>query len=268
MSTIRPERSLLFVPGDRPERFDKAAHAGADRVIVDLEDAVLPQRKDEARELVGAWHGVAEGVVRINAFGTPWFDADVDMVRAAGAGAVMLPKSESAEVLDLLHERLGVEVGIYPLVETVAGAMAMPSLASAPGVRRLVFGSVDFALDSGIQDENSWRPVQTQMVLVSRHAGILPPVDGVVLDWRDQDAVRQSTEQSRRMGFGARLCIHPQQVAAVNVGMMPTPAEMDWARRVVEATRNSPSGAVVVDGKMVDEPIKRIAMRWLGLEQG
>jgi len=256
-------RTMLFVPGDRPERFDKAVQTGADRVVIDLEDAVLPSGKIEAREAARAWGGVTESVVRINASGTPWFQADLGMVLEAGARGVMVPKAESIDVLELVCRSLGSGIEIYPLIETVAGVAEMRALASIPGVTRLVFGSADFALDSGIQDETGWRPVQTEMVLASRLAGLLPPIDGVILNWDDEAALRRKAEQSRRFGFGGRLCIHPKQIAPINEGMLPTQAELDWARRVVEAFADQDSGAVVVDGKMVDEPLRNLARRWL-----
>ncbi len=256
-------RSMLFVPGDRPERFDKAVQTGADRVVVDLEDAVLPAAKDEARRMVGEWEGTRHSVVRINAYGTPWFEQDVAMLKAAGAQAVMLPKAEALQPLERLREVLGEGVAIFPLVETVAGVPQMRALAGFPGVARLVFGSVDFALDSGIQDEAAWRPVQVEMVMASRLAGIEPPIDGTLLSWDDADFVQQCAAQSRRLGFGGRLCIHPRQVAPVNQGMSPSEAELAWAQRVIQAISETPHGAVVVDGKLVDEPIRMLAERWL-----
>lgn len=254
---------MLFVPGDRPERFDKAAQTGVDSVVIDLEDAVLPPSKDDARQKVADWNKSRSCVIRINSCDTPWFDADAVMVKAAGVQAVMLPKAESVSALQRLRDAVGPDVAIFPLVETVKGVSEMRSLAGFPGVARLVFGSVDFALDSGIQDEAGWRSVQTEMVLASRLAGIEPPIDGTLLSWDDADFVRQSATQSRRMGFGGRLCIHPRQVTPVNEGMSPTKAEIDWAHRVLDAIANSSKGAVVVDGKLVDEPIRLMAERWL-----
>lgn len=256
-------RSMLFVPGDRPERFDKAVQTGADSVVIDLEDAVLPPSKNSARQKVADWGKSGSCVIRVNSCDTPWFDADAAMVKAASIRAVMLPKAESVSALQRLRDAVGADVVIFPLIETVKGVSEMRSLAEFPGVARLVFGSVDFALDSGIQDETGWRSVQTDMVLASRLAGIEPPIDGTLLSWDDADFVRQNAIQSRRMGFGGRLCIHPRQVAPVNEGMSPTEAEIDWARRVLEAVAKSSKGAVVVDGKLVDEPIRLIAERLL-----
>lgn len=256
-------RSMLFVPGDRPERFAKAVQTGADRVVIDLEDAVLPASKDSARQKVADSGEASSCVIRINGCDTPWFDADTAMIKTAGVQAVMLPKAESVSALQRLRDAVGPKVAIFPLVETVKGVVQMRSLAEFPGVARLVFGSVDFALDSGIQDEAGWRSVQTEMVLASRLAGLEPPIDGTLLSWDDAEFVRESAIQSRRLGFGGRLCIHPKQVAPVNEGMSPTQAEIGWARRVLKAVADSSQGAVVVDGKLVDEPIRQLAERLL-----
>ena len=258
-------RSLLFVPGDRSERFDKAASTGADGIILDLEDAVLPEAKAHARSLVTQWlmSSSVPALVRINSADTTWFDEDVNAMHEAGCRAVMLPKAEDPSVLGVLRQRLGDEVRLFPLIETALGVENASALARMPGVARLVFGSVDFARDTGIQDERGWLPVRVALVLASRRAGLAAPIDGVTLHWDDADALQRIASDARRLGFGGQLCIHPKQVAPVNRGFLPSDDELAWARRVVQAMAQGGHGAVTVDGKLVDKPLYDLAQALL-----
>ncbi|MBO9356331.1 CoA ester lyase [Bordetella petrii] len=259
-------RSLLFVPGDRPERFDKAAGAGADAIILDLEDAVLPDAKPAARQAVADWLAAAgqPAIVRVNSAGTPWFDDDLRAVARAGCRAVMVPKSEEPAVLARVRAQLGEAAALFPLIETALGAERARDLARAPGVSRLVFGSVDFARDTGIQDEQGWLPTRIGLVLASRLAGRAAPIDGTTLHWNDPAAVQAIAAAARRLGFGGQLCIHPRQVAPVNQGFLPSDDELAWARRVVRAVAEGGHGAITVDGKLVDKPLHDLALAWLG----
>jgi citrate lyase subunit beta/citryl-CoA lyase len=129
-----------------------------------------------------------------------------------------------------------------------------------PGVLRLAFGSVDFNSDSGIQgDGEELNLVRSQLVLVSRLAGVQPPIDGVSLAIDDAQALDTDVRRSRRFGFGAKLCIHPKQVAGVHAAFRPTPAEEQWARRVISAVQAGGLGAIAVDGKLVDKPVLLLA---------
>jgi citrate lyase subunit beta/citryl-CoA lyase len=247
-------RSYLFVPGDRPERFAKALASGADAVIVDLEDAVAIAAKDAAREALGAWLATAGHasriVVRINAVDTPWFAADLELCRSPAVAAVMLPKAE--RVSDLAR----IEKPLLPLLETAAGIDAARELARAARVQRLVFGSIDLQLDLGISGEGDELLLfRSQLVLMSRLAGIAPPVDGVCTAIDDAAQLRADTQRARRLGFGAKLCIHPRQAQVVNAGFSPSEDELVWARRVRDAAAQAGGAAVAVDGKMVDRPV-------------
>ncbi|GAP37197.1 HpcH/HpaI aldolase/citrate lyase family protein [Piscinibacter sakaiensis] len=249
-------RSLLFVPGDRPERFAKARAAGASAVVVDLEDAVAPAGKDAARDAVRqALSAEAPVVLRINAAGTPWFEADLALAAEAGVRAVMVPKAEDAATLARVAAA-GARV-LLPLVETAAGLAGLAAVAAAPRVERLVFGTIDLQADLGLRDatEDDLLPWRLQLVLASRLAGIGAPIDGVCTAIDDAPRLAADVARARRLGFAGKLCIHPRQVAAVEAGFAPSAAELDWARRVLAAAEASGGAAVAVDGKMVDRPV-------------
>jgi citrate lyase subunit beta/citryl-CoA lyase len=255
--------SYLFVPGHRPERFAKACASGAGAVIIDLEDAVAPSDKESARAAVKAALSSAQPLmVRINGAESPWFRDDVDMCREAlqaDAGAIsgiVLPKAERPEDIAYIIDRVGAGVPILPLVESARGMWNVHALASANGVQRLVFGSIDFQADLNIAGEDEeLLHFRSQLVLVSRVAGIEAPVDGVTAAIDDPERLRADTQRARSFGFGAKLCIHPKQVEAVNAGFRPSEAEVHWARRVVEIAAQANGAAVALDGKMVDKPV-------------
>ena len=256
------ERSYLFVPGDRPERFDKALASGAHAVILDLEDAVQPERKPQAREAVRTWLAQAGKPVwiRINQADSAWHEDDCSLLDSPAVRGVMLPKAQDVPGLESVTRRLRAGQHVIPLIESVAGWFEALPLARVPGVLRLAFGSVDFQSDSGIQGEGEeMNAVRTQLVLVSRLAGLQAPIDGVSVAIDDAAQLQADVRRSRRFGFGAKLCIHPKQVAGVHTGFKPTDAEVAWARRVVDALAAGPLGAITVDGKMVDKPIALLA---------
>jgi citrate lyase subunit beta / citryl-CoA lyase len=249
-------RSYLFVPGDRPERFDKALAAEADAVIVDLEDAVAPGAKEAARAALTGWlNADRRVVVRINAADTPWFEADLRLCGWPGVCAVMLPKAEDTAVLARVRAAAPGRA-LLPLIETALGFDRVRTVAAAAGVERLVFGSIDFQLDMGMRGgAEELLPYRAAIVLASRLAGLQPPVDGVSTAIEDTREVLGDTQRARRLGFGAKLCIHPRQVAVVNAGFSPSAEELAWARRVLAAAEKSSGAAVAVDGKMVDKPV-------------
>jgi citrate lyase subunit beta/citryl-CoA lyase len=253
-------RTYLFVPGNRPERFDKALACGADAVVLDLEDAVSPEDKERARGLVGQRLLDAPAaerarlVVRINDESTPWFDDDLQMLQRAGALQVMLPKAERvATVVRLRSACPG--IAVLALIETARGVLAAESLATTDGVHRLVFGTIDFALDLDLSgDPIGLDHAASRLALASRAAGLAPPVAGVTPEIDDEARLLADLARARAHGFGAKLCIHPKQVAAVHAALQPSAAELDWARRVIAAAEGT-QGAVQVDGRMVDRPV-------------
>ncbi len=249
--------SYLFVPGNRPERFAKAWDSGAHAVIVDLEDAVAPQDKSAARDAcAAALSGQRPVIVRINGADTEWFRDDVEMSRAVGVAAVMVPKAERVEELAWVTSRVGAAVPLLPLIETAQGIWNVIDIARHPDVQRLAFGAIDFQVDLGIDgDGDELLHFRSQMVLASRVAGIMPPVDGVTTALDDQECLQADTIRARRLGFGGQLCIHPRQVALVNACFRPGDEEANWARRVLQLAASANGAAVSVDGKMVDKPV-------------
>lgn len=250
------ERSFLFVPGNRPERFDKACKAGAHAVIVDLEDAVAPGDKAAARDAVRAWlAGGGSAWLRINGPESEWFATDLALVASNGVAGVMLPKAEDAAAIRELRRHAGA-TRIVPLIESALGLWRADALAAEEGVERLAFGSVDFQLDAGIEgDGDELLYARSRLVLASRVAGRLPPVDGVTLAIDDEAALAADVRRARMLGFGGKLCIHPRQVAGVNAGFAVGANEIAWARRVLEAAQGSADNAVRLDGKLIDRPV-------------
>jgi len=260
-------RSFLFVPGSRPERFDKALAAGADVVVIDLEDAVPPDAKDAARAAVAAWLAESRPVVlRVNATDTAWFSADLALAQRPGVLGLMLPKAERAEqVLRAAAAR----VAILPMIETAQGFHNAQAMARVHGVARLVFGTIDFQFDLGIAgDDEALLLFRSQLVLQSRLAGVAAPVDGVTTAIDDAALLEADARRARRLGFGAKLCIHPRQVAPVHRGFAPQPAELAWAQRVLDAAQAAGGAAVAVDGRMIDKPVMLRAEQILRAAQG
>ena len=270
--TLALARSLLFVPGNRPERFAKALASGADTVIIDFEDAVAPADKLAARQMLEAsWDDFSAAersriALRINAAGTPWHEDDLLFLAGLGVLGVVLPKAESASQLAHAAELLGPSCVLVPLIESVAGLDALDALARSPQVVRLAFGNLDFQADVAMAcsiDESELAPVRLGLVLASRRAELPAPIDGVTASLKDAAQLAFDAGRSRRMGFGAKLCIHPSQVAPVNTAFGVAAAELDWAQRVMKAFDAAGGGVASLDGRMVDAPVMRHAQRLL-----
>ncbi|WP_433705302.1 HpcH/HpaI aldolase/citrate lyase family protein [Paraburkholderia sacchari] len=269
-SAVRHARSLLFVPATRPERFAKALDSGADCIIVDLEDAVAEGSKDSAREQL-AQHlpqltpaQLARTMVRVNAVGTPWHEADIALLRvwAERGVTVMCPKSEDAGALRDLAQKLGDAACIVALIESLAGLDAADALAREPQVVRLAFGHLDFQLDLGMRataEEPELAFARNALVAASRRARLPAPIDGVTTDTGDAARLATDARRARAFGFGGKLCIHPAQVAGVNEALGHTEAEAAWARRVLEEAAKHGGEAFSLDGRMVDLPVIRAA---------
>lgn len=258
--------SFLFVPATQPERIPKALASGADMVIADWEDAVAPASKPQARTaLLQAVAGLdaaqrARLLVRINAEGTPWFADDLAALAqlvAQGLAGAVVPKAERVQTLQAVAQAAP-KAALVGLVESVAGLYAVDALAAAPQVVRLAFGHLDFQVDAGIAcgpDEAELVPMRMALVLASRQTGLPAPIDGVTVDTRNPERMASDSARARRMGFGAKLCIHPAQVPVLHTAFDPDEAAVAQARRVQQALQEAGGGVCVLDGRMVDAPV-------------
>jgi citrate lyase subunit beta/citryl-CoA lyase len=251
----RPLRSYLFVPGHRPDRFAKAAASGADAVILDLEDAVPAAEKAAAREHVSQWLSNQRPViVRLNAFGTEWFHDDVAVCGQPGVAGVMVPKAEAQHV-EVIRGHIRATTYILPIVETAGGLWRAEALARSPQLQRLVFGALDLGVELQVTGDDGLHAFRAFIVLLSRVAGLQPPIDAPTTTFTDLARVRDDAARARRAGFGGKLCIHPAQIGPVHEAFAPTAEEVAWARRVIDADAASSGRATALDGSMVDRPV-------------
>ncbi|HUZ55119.1 MAG TPA: aldolase/citrate lyase family protein [Streptosporangiaceae bacterium] len=271
------ERSALYVPGDQPGKLAGARDRGADALIIDLEDAVAPDRKDVARQAAEAWlaqapTGRARIWVRVNP-GEPR-EAELRALAAAPAltGFCLAKAQDAAEIagLDRLLTALGSEARLAPILESASAVLNAREIAAAPRVVRLQIGEADLRAELGImpgpeESEMSW--IRSWVVLASAAAGIGPPLAPVAADFRNADQFRASCLRLKRMGFRGRACIHPAQVALANEVFGPTAQEVAAARAVVAAFEAAGAGAFADQaGRMVDLPVARQARRVLDLD--
>ncbi len=262
-------RSLLFVPGNRPERFAKALASGADAVILDLEDAVPEAEKLEARRAILAqWPALRASptplLLRLNAPGTPEWREDLGLPgQLPGLAGLICPKAESAAPLAALAPE---GLPLIPLIESARGWAALAEIAGAPGVLRLALGHIDFMADTGLDDsaeEEALAPLRFAIAMHSRLAGLASAIDGVTVQTGDEARLAEDARRALRFGFGARLCIHPRQIKPLHQALRPAPAELDWAQRVLAGNAAAQGAAFQLDGRMVDLPVVLRAQRLL-----
>jgi len=262
-------RSALFVPATRPERIPKAIATGADRVIVDLEDAVQENLKEQARDNLERFLSEspdAQVLVRVNAPGHWAHAADLDLCRRhAGVIGILLPKAESAA-----HVFTAGSTGkpIWPIIESAKGLAALSAIAEARGVERLSFGSLDLGLDLNLTTaspaaEEILSHARYAVLLATRVAGLAPALDGVFPSIQDTAGLHSTVQFARDMGFGGALCIHPSQVEIIHQALKPSTEQLHWAQRIMEAA-SSGEGVFVLDGQMVDAPVIGRAQSILG----
>lgn len=263
-------RTYLFVPGDRPDRFAKALASGADAIVLDLEDAVAPAAKSRARDAIAQWSlqaaepELARIVVRINDAASDVFPDDLRLLRAARIATVMLPKAESAAQVQAVRAAMP-DARVLALIESAGGVAKVDEVAGADGVVRLVFGTLDYALDLDLdiaESPDGLAHAASLIAIVSRVSGLSAPVAGVTPQLDDETRLLADLAWSRRHGFGAKLCIHPRQVAPIHTALAPTDQAIDWARRVLAAEAASP-GAAQLEGRMIDRPVVLQAQRTL-----
>ncbi len=261
MSTVDSVVCPLFVPGDRPERFGKAAASGADAVILDLEDAVSPSAKETARQRVREASLDIIRIVRINAIGTPWHVDDLAAVLAIPRCAIMVPKAEASPAFAELSRRITASgAAVVALVETARGLAGAREIAAIAGVSRLAFGSIDYCADIGCEHvREALLPARGELVLASRLAGLPQPWVGVTTEVADAAVAGHDAHHARSLGYRGKLCIHPAQVALIKAAFHPTDDEVAFARKVMA----SGDGAVSIDGAMVDEPVRKRARQIL-----
>jgi citrate lyase subunit beta/citryl-CoA lyase len=265
--------NFLFVPGTRPERFIKALESGASGVVLDLEDAVAEEDKEAARDAIRtAWAQFSDDqkkrlVIRTNAPGTKFYSKDFILAQELNVGCLLIPKSESLDQINGAAMILP-NTAIIPMIETAIGLDNLRSIANSNQVLRLALGNLDLQADLGMvcdAQESELQFARYQIVLASRIAQIAPPIDGVTPSTDDLPRITQDAERAKRIGFGGKLCIHPKQVAPVEMAFMPTTEELAWARRVVEADQASNGGVAKLDGKMIDRPVVLLAKRTLAV---
>lgn len=251
-------RSYLFVPGTKLEFITKAYDSGAGAVIVDLEDAVACQDKEAARNNLHHYFEMGNAYpvyMRINSYGTPWYEEDVLFCKSSKVLGIVIPKAEDATNLNSLHQFLP-DKPLLPLIETASGFNQVFQIAKVPKVQRLLFGTIDFQKDLGISgDVDSLLYFKSHLVLVSRLANLLPPVDGVTTDIVDIQKISQDAKRSFSLGFGGKLCIHPRQVEPVESAFLPSAADIEWAQEVLKVASQSQGAAVALKGQMIDKPI-------------
>jgi citrate lyase subunit beta / citryl-CoA lyase len=258
MSVLDQGPALLFCPGDRADRFDKALDR-ADVAILDLEDAVAPEGKDAAREQVAAIAAAdpERTVVRVNAADTPWFDQDVAVMRAAGVRTLMLPKAASPEQLRALED-----FEVIALCETAAGILAAPRLAAEPNCTALMWGGEDLVADIGGRSsrgpDGRYRPMIEQAraaVLFAAAAAAKAAIDAVHINVADLDGLQEETKEAVDMGFRAKACIHPRHVDHIRQAFNPTNDQLDWARTVLAHPDADKGGVFMVGSQMIDGPL-------------
>lgn len=260
-------RSLLFVPGDRPDRMEKALASGADVLILDLEDAVAPDAKPAAREAVAAFLRKARTIplyVRINPLDGGLAEDDLGAVLPARPDGIVLPKAEGAASLRALDARLDGAIAILPIAtETPAAIFALGSYGGVtPRLAGLTWGAEDLPAAIGAatsrEADGSYTPpyqLARSLTLFGAHAAGVAAIETVYPDFRDLDGLAAYAKRGARDGFAGMMAIHPAQVAVINAAFTPGADDVAHARRVVALFAANPgAGALSLDGKMVDAP--------------
>jgi citrate lyase beta subunit len=257
-------RCLLFVPGDRPDRFERAFGSSADAVILDLEASIAPSRKAPARIAVAAAltrSAKLPILVRVNPLDTGDFALDAAMLHEQRCDGVLLPMVESAADVGRARGLLPDGLPIIVMVETASGIAAANEIARAKGVLRLAFGNMDYQTDTSTSGPLAMAFPSSALVIASRAAGLPAPIAGVTAAFRNTAQLDRDLEFERSCGFGAKLCIHPDQIAPILEAFSVSASMLLWAERVIAAAGDS--HAVELDGELVDRPVIERARRLL-----
>lgn len=249
--------AVLFTPGDRPERFDKGWATSAGQLILDLEDAVAPTCKQAAREAVKHWCDATgrRPLLRVNATDSPHQGEDLSLLGGLPVAGIIVPKVNAPSDLDAV-QAVWPGVALFPLIETPYGLEAAVEIARTPGVAQLMLGALDLHAECGIVYPHSalLAHARLRLVMASRIGQLDPPVDSPHPAVRDWEAVVNDAQAAARLGFAAKLCIHPGQIPFVIEAFRPSTEQLAWAREVIAASIGS-SAAVQVGGQMVDAPV-------------
>jgi citrate lyase subunit beta/citryl-CoA lyase len=265
------QRSLLYSPGDDRSMLENAVATAADTVIFDLEDAVAPASKEEARRTVQATLDELDDpdpniAVRVNPYeasGREDVEAIVDEVDAP-PDSVFLPKVDDADPVEALHDQLvalgAVKVGIVPLIETAASVLSAEEIAAAPGVTAVAYGDQDFTADIGatVTEDKTESLYARQRTVVAAAAADVAALDTVHTDIEDTKGLREQTEFVVELGFDGKLAIHPGQVPIINEAFTPSSDEIEWAETVLAGQKQASTedvGVFTVDGQMIDPPL-------------
>ncbi len=284
-------RTALFVPGNRPDRVDKAVDTAADVVIIDLEDAVPYSQKNETRPVVREkilkYHQ-RPVFVRVNALNTEFFQDDLNAVLVKELACIMVPKVDAADQIQEINRRLlkveenkGVRPGSVAIMPLIESALAVENVFQIVTQRTdperlftVAFGAADFALDMGFEITKTGEELcypRARIAVACRAAGVAPPLDTpFMIDLKDFEALEADIKQARRYGFQGKLCIHPNQIDMCNRLFSPSKAEIQYARKVIQAFDAAEAGgsaAIQVEGKFIDYPVVERCRRILKISK-
>jgi len=264
--SLRPYRSVLYIPGSKPRALEKARSLPVDAIIFDLEDAVSPDEKAQARDtlfeaLTQGGYGDRAKLIRINGFDTDWGADDLARLAGAGADGILLPKVGSPADLDDLRQRMQAagfpDTPVWAMIETCEGVLNAAAIAAAEGLAGFVLGTNDLAKELGCRTRADRLPLMTSLqhsLLAARAQGVVA-LDGVYNAFKDEDGLRIEAQQGRDLGYDGKTLIHPAQVAIANAAFAPSDDEIDLARRQIaafEAASAEGQGVAVVDGSIVE----------------
>lgn len=251
-------KSLLFVPGDKPQRFEKALSSGASYIIIDLEDAVNEEDKQISRENILQFSKEnldKKFIIRINDTSSAFFKDDVKLIEnLPNLKAVMLPKAQDEnDILKLAN------FSLIPIIESAKGVHNLSKIASCNNVKALSFGALDMRLDlnlsGGAGEEFMLNFIRSQMSIISKVYNLLPPINGVYPDIKNELGLKKDMEFAKSLGFSSALCIHPSQVSIINEVFSPTDEEIKWAENILNLAKIHNNSVFKFEGKMIDLPV-------------
>lgn len=281
--TVRPRRSVLYMPGSNTRALEKGRTLPADALILDLEDAVSADAKVEARSNIAAaleqgGYGHREIIIRINAFSTPWGYDDLAMAAASKADAVLLPKVESPDTVRQAEQVMsghgaGDGLQLWAMMETPLSMLHAEAIAaSTPRLTCLVMGTSDLAKDLHASHTQDRMPMITSLglCLLAARAYRLDILDGVHLDLRDDEGLAYSCKQGVDMGFDGKTLIHPRTIPIANDAFSPSEAEVEWSHKIIAAHAEAVSegrGVALLDGKLIENLHVENAKRLVALSE-